>query len=158
MNRSYSWPAVDKAAKQLDSRLQDAAALHSRLTPPPKGWIRAIRESFGMTTSQLARRMDLTQATVTEMEKSEAKGGIRLSTLRRAAEAMNCTLVYALVPKEPISKIVRDRALEVAAKNLKSVDHTMSLEDQGLSAEQRYEQLSEYARQILNPRDLWDKP
>lgn len=158
MKKSYSWPAVHKATRQLDLRLQDAATLDSRLTPPPKGWIRAIRESLGMTTSQLAQRMELTQATVSEMEKSEMKGGIRLNTLRRAAEAMSCTLVYALVPKEPLSKIVQDRALHVAAENSKPVDHTMRLEDQGLSAEQRDEQLREYARQLLSPRDLWEKP
>ena len=41
------------ARKQLDKRLglvRDTDAL----TRPPRGWIKAIRESLGMTTAQLA--------------------------------------------------------------------------------------------------------
>jgi predicted DNA-binding mobile mystery protein A len=117
--------------------------------------MRAIRESLGMTAAQLARRMGVRQSTVTEFEMSEVKGSIRLGTLRRAAEAMNCTLVYAIVPKQPLEKIVQDRAYQVAAELVKPTEHTMRLEDQGLSAEDREEVLQDYARS-LNPRRIWD--
>lgn len=150
-----SWTVIKNATKHLDRRFRDTSALRSQLTPPPRGWIRAIRESLGMTATQLARRMGITQATVTEFETSEVKGSIRLDTLRRAAEAMNCTLVYAFVPKEPLEKIVEDRAYNVAAQLAKPTEHTMGLEDQGLSAEDRKEALRDYARS-LNPNRLWD--
>jgi predicted DNA-binding mobile mystery protein A len=99
--------------------------------------------------------MGVTQATVTEFEKSEVKGSIQLDTLRRAAEAMSCTLAYAFVPKQPLEKIVQDRAYQIAAELAKPTEHTMSLEDQALSAEDRKEALRDYARS-LNPRRLWD--
>jgi predicted DNA-binding mobile mystery protein A len=150
-----SWTVIKNATRQLDRRLHDTAALRSRLTPPPKGWTRAIRESLGMTAAQLGRRMGVSQSTVTEFEMSEVKGSIRLGTLRRAAEAMNCTLVYAIVPKQPLQKIVQDRAYQVAAELVKPTEHTMRLEDQGLSAEDREEALQDYARS-LNPRRIWD--
>ena len=67
--------------------------------PPPKGWIRAIRDAVGMTGGQLASRLGIRPQTVAALEKSEAAGSIQLSTLRRVAEAMDCTLVYAkMVP------------------------------------------------------------
>jgi transcriptional regulator with XRE-family HTH domain len=46
-----------------------------------------------MTATQLAARIGVAQATVSQLEQSEIRGSIQLSTLRRAAEAMNCTLV-----------------------------------------------------------------
>jgi predicted DNA-binding mobile mystery protein A len=124
--------------------------------PPPKGWIRAIRESLGMTAAQLGKRMGVTQATVSEFEMSEAKGTIRLDTLRRAAEAMNCTLVYAFVPNQPLETILNDRIAHVAAELAKPTEHTMRLEDQALSDKDRDDVLADYARS-LNPRILWDE-
>ena len=154
---NHNWTIVNRASKNLDRRFQDAQGLRGQLTPPPKGWIRAIREGLGMTAAQLAARVGVTQATVTEFEMSEAKGSIRLDTLRRAAEAMNCTLVYALVPNGSLQKTVQDRAYAVASEHVRPVEHTMRLEDQGLSAEDREERLQEYARTVLNPRRIWDE-
>jgi predicted DNA-binding mobile mystery protein A len=55
-----------------------------------------------MTAAQLATRMGVSQSTVSEMEKAEVRGAIQLSSLKRAAEAMNCMLVYALVPNKTL--------------------------------------------------------
>ena len=87
------------------SRQRATSARH--LAVPVKGWIKAIRDSLGMTAAQLANRMGISQSTLTAMEKAEARGAIQLSSLRRAAEAMNCTLVYALVPNDPWKALSR---------------------------------------------------
>ncbi len=110
-----------------------------------------------MTAAQLAARMGISQATLTNMEKAEAKGSIQLSSLKRAAEAMNCTLVYALVPNESLEAFVQKRARVVAAEHLKPIEQTMRLENQSLSDEEAKAQLDDYIRTRLDPRMLWDR-
>jgi transcriptional regulator with XRE-family HTH domain len=55
-----------------------------------------------MSSAQLAQRLKIKQPSLVDLEKSEAKGSIELATLRRVAEALDCTLVYALVPNKPL--------------------------------------------------------
>jgi predicted DNA-binding mobile mystery protein A len=145
------------ARAHLDARL-DPAVLRLAFPRPSTGWIKAIREALGMTTAQLGRRMGISQPSVAGLERSEADFHIQLDTLQRAAEALNCRLVYALVPNEPLEATVRTRARRVAASQLASVDHTMTLEDQGVtSSAARERQIGELADSI-SPRALWDEP
>ncbi|MBD5657472.1 MAG: XRE family transcriptional regulator, partial [Candidatus Eremiobacteraeota bacterium] len=75
------------ARKQLERRLAPLRAL--MLTAPPKGWIKAIRESLGMTARQLAARMGVAPSRIPPIEKAEITGTTTLRTLRQAAAAMN---------------------------------------------------------------------
>ena len=145
------------ARQHLDQRFRAAGDIGRNLAVPVKGWIRAIRESLGMTAAQLAARMAISQATLTNMEKAEAKGSIQLSSLKRTAEAMNCTLVYALVPNESLEVFIQRRARVVAAEHLKPIEQTMRLENQALSDEDAKVQLDDYIRTRLDPRMLWDR-
>src|ERR1035437_4812744 len=106
----------------------------SRYSSPVRGWIKAVREALGMTTAQLARRLGVKQPSVVAIEQSEAKGTIELATLRRVAEALDCTLIFALVPNKPLEAIVRDRARTFARQRLGPVEHSMMLEDQKVKA------------------------
>lgn len=119
------------ARERLDARFSDRMVI-DRLARPPRGWIRAIRQALGMTTGQLAHRLGLGQSSVVDLEKSEAMGTIRLSSLKKAAEALNCTLVYALVPNEPLEEMVRGRKEAIANRAFYMVDQTMRLEDQAV--------------------------
>lgn len=94
----------------LEERLRELGPV-SRCTPPVKGWISALRQALGMTAEQLGRRLGVKQSSVILLEQSEAKGSIELATLRRAAEALDCTLVYAFVPKKSLEETVRARAI-----------------------------------------------
>src|SRR6266403_836753 len=87
----------------LDERFKKMNAV-GRFQPPLRGWIKAIREALGMSTLQLAKRLKIKQPSVVALEQSEAKGTIELATLRRVAEALDCTLVYALVPNKPLAQ------------------------------------------------------
>ena len=145
------------ARRHLDARLKTLSALNT-LARPPKGWVKAIRESLNMSTAQLARRMRISQPSVVGIERSETEGRVQLDTLRRAGEALNCRLVYALAPKESLEKTVRTRARRIAAKYFASVEHTMKLENQSVrSAAARKRQIDELADQI-DARTLWDEP
>ena len=124
---------------------------------PPRGWIKAIREALGMSTAQLARRMGISQPGVVVLEQSEALAHIKLETLQRAAAAMNCRLVYALVPEEPLETMVRKRAQLIAMQHLGAVEHSMRLEAQGVEdMAARERQLDALAGQI-DARTLWDE-
>lgn len=146
---------ASKARKNLDFRLSEGRGLRQKLARPNQGWIRAIRQALGMTAEQLGRRMGVTQATLSGLEASEINGSIRLATLRKAAEAMNCTLVYALVPNTSLEEIVQDQARKVATEQLKPVEHTMLLENQSLHGMVREEFLQSYIENEIDFSKLW---
>jgi len=85
------------ARKSLDKRLISLTNADA-FARPTRGWIKAIREALGMTTAQLAKRLGVAQPTVIGLEGAEASKAISLKTLERAARALDCTLVYVLVP------------------------------------------------------------
>jgi predicted DNA-binding mobile mystery protein A len=145
-----------QSRESLDARFK-AMRPTTDFKPPVRGWIKAIREALGMSAVQLARRMHIKQPSVVALEQSEIKGTIQLATLRRAAEAMNCTLVYALIPNDSLEAIVQKQAHRVARRRLQSVEHSMSLEDQGVP-EQNFEKRIDALALDLNPRALWDDP
>ena len=139
---------------QLDKRFEQIGPI-ARYDLPVRGWIRAIRESLGMTTKQLANRLGVKQPSVVAMEKSEAKGTIELATLRRVAEALNCTLIYALVPNKTLEATIRDRASVFERRRREPIEHSMRLEDQSVKAKNLEARLDEVLRET-NPRVFWD--
>ncbi len=126
--------------------------------PPPGGWVRAIRTALGMTSEQLAKRMRVSPQNVRKLEKGEAEGKLTLESLRRAAEALDCRLVYVLVPRKPLDELVRDRARVLAEQQLTRVSHSMKLEAQGVAAREERRQLERLTEELLrgNPRKLWE--
>jgi predicted DNA-binding mobile mystery protein A len=122
---------ADLARKHLERRL---APLREGpdLAPPPRGWIRAIRDALGMTGAQLAQRLGVAQPTLAALEQGEVEGTVTLARLRRAAEALDCKLVYALVPNTPLDQRLRERAEMVADRQLARTHQTMTLENQAL--------------------------
>ena len=139
---------------RLDQRFK-ALGPPTRYTMPARGWIKAVREAFGMTTAQLAKRLGVKQPSVVALEQSEVKATIELATLRRAAEALNCTLVYAFVPKQPLEATIRERARLFTRLRKESVEHSMLLEDQAVPAKDTEKRLDEIVRNT-NPRLFWD--
>jgi predicted DNA-binding mobile mystery protein A len=108
-----------------------------------------------MSGSQLGKRVGVSAQTVERIEKSEAAGTIQLSTLRRAAEALDCTLVYALVPNTSLESLVKAHAREIALRDLGRVSHTMKLEAQQTTDRDFEARIDAYIREVLKDRDLW---
>jgi predicted DNA-binding mobile mystery protein A len=146
---------AERGRKRLDARLVPLNDERNRLLVPPKGWIRAIRDALGMSGVQLAKRLKVSPQTVEAMEKSEAAGTIQLNTLKRAAEALDCTLVYALIPRSSLENTVKNRARQIANAALARVSHTMKLEDQDTGDEDLEARIEDYIRHIKD-RDLWN--
>ena len=144
------------ARKHLDKKLsplRDSKAL----LRPPKGWVKALREALGMTAEQLARRIGVTKPRVYEIERAELSGSITLDSLERAAQAMDCQLVYALIPRQPLQTMVEQRALLEAKKRMRTAAHTMTLEDQAVEETELHEQIEVLAKELLNQKGsiLW---
>ena len=146
------------ARKYLDKRLNPLMNAEA-FARPPRGWVKAIREALGMTTAQLAKRLGISQPSAVGLEKAEAAKVITLETLERAARALDCTLVYALVPRKPLETIARERAREKARERLRTISHSMSLEDQRVHEEDEHEQLERLAQKLLEGPGsaLWDE-
>ena len=142
-----------RARLRLDERLY--ALREGDFTPPPKGWIKAIREALGMSGAQFAARLRIKPPSVVDLEKSEMSGSIQLKTLNRVAEALDCRLVYALVPKSSLQDTVDARARRIALRALKRVGHTMKLEDQSVGDADMEARVEAYIRDHISERDLW---
>src|SRR3989304_6466914 len=81
---------------------------------PRGGWIRTLRDALGMSSTQLAKRMKVSPQFVRKLEKGEAAGTITLASLHRAAEALECRIIYALGPQKDVVETRRERALHLA--------------------------------------------
>ena len=112
-----------------------------------------------MTASQLAGRIGVASPRIYEIEKSELSGSITLSSLERAANAMDCQLVYALVPRQPLQDMVEQRALLKAKKRVRAASHTMTLEDQALDEAALREQIDALTKELLSGRAsaIWEE-
>jgi len=151
-------PRTLLSASQIDRKLpalQGAVKTLASMTPAA-GWVGVLRESLGMTTTAFARRLRIAQQNVVKLESSERAGTVTLVSLRRAAEALDADLVYAIVPRKKLRDTISARAREMAQKRIAPVAHSMRLEAQGLSDKQLEEQIDELARDLeRRPRELW---
>jgi predicted DNA-binding mobile mystery protein A len=152
------------ARQRLDRRL---AGLPSLLgPPPPRGWIREIRDALGMSAFEMAGRMGITPSRVSQLERAERKGSIQLSTLERAAAALQCTLRYALVPSEPLEDMVLRQAYDKAAMEVAGsaphrallVDEALHADDPSSRAEEVSERIEDLAHELIDRRGLWRLP
>ena len=148
----------EAARRRLDSRFR-ASSPEQLKALPRLGWVRAIRDALGMSTRQLATRMGVAQPTVVQLEQSEASGTIQLATLRRAADALNCDLIYALVPRDgSLEDTVQTQARRRASTVVNAVDISMALEDQAVTdPSEQQAALDRAALQLAASRRLWDQ-
>jgi len=144
--------------QQLDQQLDKIRAIKSYASPPQNGWVRSLRKALGMTTQQLATRLNVQRSRVIQIEHNELEGRITLSGLKKAAAALDCELIYALVPKDSIEHILEQLAARVSKEILDQVDHSMRLEKQGLTQKQKNIEKQEIIRELLSGslKNLWE--
>jgi predicted DNA-binding mobile mystery protein A len=148
-------PSIQR--EQLDRRLE---RLKEKSSPPPgSGWIRAIRESLGMSSTQLAKRLGITKQSLGRIEKNEISGAVTIETLKRVANALDCDLHIALVPRTSLHSIIEKRALEVASKVVARTAIHMDLEKQGTDASFQQKRVKELADELIRTGDhrLWEE-
>ena len=99
----------------------------------------------------LSKRLRQAPSRTSALEKSEAEYRITLGSLRDAADALGCQLVYALVPKSgSIQELAERQARAKAAENVFAVEHSMALEDQAVGGVD--EEIEEQTKRILKRR------
>ena len=115
--------------QQIDRTIQPLRSL--KLPRPPKGWIRAFREAMGISYTELGERLGASRSLAAQQEKAEMEDRITLKSLRTCADALDCDLVYAFVPRgESIEATLAARARAAASRTVRRVEHSMALEDQ----------------------------
>lgn len=128
-------PAIrDLILRGLDQALAPLQPARAAARRPVRGWLRAVRESTALTQATLAAKLGLTRQSYAALETSEARGAISLSSLQRAAEAMDCELVYFLVPRAAVATSFTALAAhhDPARAHLLATEHSMSLEGQAV--------------------------
>ena len=137
----------------LDSHLSQMSVIER----PSQGWIRTLRTSLGMTLAQLGGRIGISQQAAAKLEQHEMDDAITLKSLQKAAEALNCRLVYSFVPHEgSLENMISQQALKKARAIIDPVDHSMMLEAQQVEGkDQRVMVLAnELASQLKS--ELWE--
>lgn len=136
-------PSFRKSLANMISKKLRLFPKYSEARVPPTGWLRAIRLATGMPATFPAKKLGLTQQGFDALEKSEAAGGISLKSLKRAADAMDCDLVYAVVPRAGSVRTMIDRqAVARARRQILPVAHSMRLESQGSKSGSKIRELA----------------
>jgi predicted DNA-binding mobile mystery protein A len=127
---------------------------------PPSGWLKAIRSSLGLSIRQLADRVGVSHGSIAQLEKRETQKKITLESLEKAARAMDCKIVYAIVPirsGSTLDDIEIKNAQRAAELIVKEVSHTMRLEKQGISEKQIQRELERVTHELIESGDqrIW---
>ena len=146
------------AREQLDKTMKSFESLKA-MSAPNKGWIRAIRDTLGMTGEQLAKRLDVNQQRIARIEQDETLGKVTLNTMKDVAEAMNCVFVYGVAARDSLEQIVRRQAEVVAKQRMARSNQMMRLEKQELSDEEKIKAMQNLIDEIVEtmPKSLWDE-
>jgi len=151
--------AIQKTVQSQYQQIVDHAAEAVRgLSAPKEGWIRTTRKALGMTGTQLAQRMGISKAQVSQTEKGEAGGSVTIKTMEKAAAALGCRFVYAVVPETMTADLINRRAREKARNIVEKVNEHMALEAQTLSSEQISFEIDRLQDEFVQgkPGDLWN--
>jgi predicted DNA-binding mobile mystery protein A len=111
-----------------------------------------------MTAAQLARRLGLRQQSIAGFEKREPAGEITLKQLRKIANALECDVFCAIVPRKSLRERVERRAADLARQEIETVAHSMALEAQETDPRLKADRIEQRKRAILDQRwsRLWD--
>jgi chromosome condensin MukBEF complex kleisin-like MukF subunit len=95
---------MQKSTRALVRREMDEAQRWFRMALKRSGdhhhWLREVRQALKFPVAEMARALDVNRSVIFRMERREQCKRITLEALDRAARAMRCRVVYAIVPIE----------------------------------------------------------
>jgi hypothetical protein len=89
------------------------------------------------------------------LEHAERDGRITITKLSQVAAALDCTLLYALVPNTSLMQTVERQATQVMDRQLGYVIATMTLEDQAVTTRQQDPIRADQIQAAVGRGDLW---
>jgi predicted DNA-binding mobile mystery protein A len=115
------------------------ANARSAAVVPARGWLRAVREAVGLTQLDVASKAGIKRQSYAQFENSEERGSISIGSLRRAAEAMDCELVYYVLPRGSVAGSYAGLALshDPMARHLSATEQSMRIEGKSGADESR---------------------
>jgi predicted DNA-binding mobile mystery protein A len=146
------------AQQQYRGIVNSAATTVAGHTTPPEGWLRTVRKALGMSGAELARKMGVTRARVTQAEHAELSGGVTLKSMQATAEAMGCRFVYVIIPSSGrIEDVITAQARKRAMAIVGTASKHMALENQKLPDDKIAEEVERLTREIAQemPPDFW---
>lgn len=118
--------------------------------------IRKLRTTLGMTQEQLARRASQNSRMIRRLESDGADP--QLSTLQKTAKGLECELIVRLVPREPIVKLLRNRARRKAERIVRLSKGTAAMEEQEPQDKYVKIEIDRIVEELLDKRrrSLWE--
>ena len=86
------------ARANLDKELRYFRMAGRKMSYCPK-WLRRVRQALGIKATEMARQLEVNPSVIFRLEKSEDRKTISLKALDKMARAMDCKLVFAVVPQ-----------------------------------------------------------
>lgn len=144
--------------RSLDQKLSPFKKA-AKIPKPSNGWLKVIRKTLGMTSTQLAKKTGLSQPRISQIEQHEATGQLRIATLQKLASAMDLELVYGFAPTTSLEDQLKKQATKIAKKRLERMQHSMKLEQQGISEAEKRELLENVVQELIEelPKNFWNR-
>jgi predicted DNA-binding mobile mystery protein A len=140
---------------KIDKKLNDIA-IHTNAHLPTIGWLATIRSALGITTKQLGKRLNISSRATCYLEKGEMNKTITLKSLSKAAEALNCRLVYYLVPNKSLEDTIEKQIEKKDEESLLYIEHSMKLEDQEIEERKLYLDKLKQKIQLMKSNKIWE--
>ena len=152
---------IQNTILQQYQRFVDRASLSSAdLAMPSEGWLRTMRKALGMSGAQLARKMGVTRALISQAESNEVSGSVTIKTMQKMAKAMGCRFVYAVLPPKgkEAEDVILAQAMKWARKAVEHANTHMALENQSLPKGTQEDEMQRLARYIAGEMapGFWD--
>lgn len=144
--------------QQMESKMKELNALQNTAMPPT-GWVKAVRNTLGVSLLQLGNKLKITKQSARSIELREKEKTITLKSLEEAANALDMKLVYGFVPKDGSLVNLIDRKANILAKTIvRRVAENMVLDAKNNSNERIQKAIVEKVQEIKNtmPKALWD--
>lgn len=100
------------------------------------GWLEKARKSLFISVIGMANNLELSREAYSNLEERERTGAISLANLSRAAEAMDCELVYAIRPKSriPFCKVIWRKLIYAVVRHPSLRSYDKNQKDKSVAA------------------------
>jgi hypothetical protein len=97
--RPTTFESIDNLS-QVATALEVSATTKEIFHRPDKGWLRSVRQLYGLNLNEIALRRNIAPQVLLRAEVAESQDRITIKNLRAIADAMGFDLFYCLIPRD----------------------------------------------------------